>query len=501
MEACTPAGGGGKVMIVKDSIARPETARIPLGQHIIPSVVLSVLFLSAFLRDVPLNLGAIASWRRDIVDVFNVETQFWLCGAVGVYLLFFIAANWRAFAPRDISGIRSALSEGHTRVWLANLLLLPILVCVGTRYVRQYKEAGGGTDALVFLICVLLNQWLIWVLGGRRDNDIAGRARSSFVTLFTVFACACAFLTPLVPDPNSVFHGQYRYHEQVRWSGIWQNPNIFGLIMAVALMFSLARAWSALKKAAYVELMFWSIPAAIAGASIVKSYSRGAWAATVCGIAFFVWNSLDQKLPDLRDETISPQPVRFRKLLVWASLGFVIGFVLVCVLKFAANAQVSFAQRIFSIFSNRDFSSQNRLASFQDGINMLLDHLWIGYGWDNIIAIHSALYLQSGLSTGEAIKLNDFLMLALRLGLPLFAVFLFYLRVWLLRGDKDRALRSICDADILLCRTATLMLAISFMFTDGLFRLVSGGSFWLFLTLSFDFASLSSARRTNQSAG
>ena len=487
-------------MIVENPIARPAAGRTSIRDHIVPAIVLCVLFLSTFVRDIPLNGGALASWRGELIAVFNVETQFWLCGCVVAYLLFFVIANWTTYPPRRIQFHHPGHLDERNGLWIANLLLLPILVCALSRYVLQYKEAGGGTDAMVLLVCVVLNQWLVWIVAGNK-RDTVERTRKSFIGVFILLGCVCVFLTPLVPDPNTIFRGQYRYHGEVRWSGIWLNPNIFGLLMSVVLIFSIARAWNALKKAAYPEAMLWSIPAAIAVASVVKSYSRGAWVTTACGLLFLFWKSFNLRTNDVAEPDMPAQRFRPGKLLLWGAVGFVIGFVLICGLKVAADGQISFAQRILSVFSNRDFSSQNRLASYQDGINMLLDHPWAGYGWDNIIAIHTALYLQSGLSTGDAIKLNDFLMFALRFGVPIFALFLFYLWFWLASGDKAREHTQTDNSDILLCRTATLMLAIGFMFTDGLFRLATGGAFWLFLTLSFDFAALPPARKSNQSAG
>lgn len=496
MEGSAATGGIGRIMIVETSIPNSTRARISVRHYIGPSIILCVLFLSAFVRDVPLEGAGLTSWRRDFVDAFNVETQFWLSGAVVAYLLFFAVANWKRFPPRTIGLLKNGTIEERDAMWFANLLLLPILVCALYRYISQYKEAGSGTDALVLLVCIVLNQWLIWVVAGRKQY-VAERTRKAFINLFILLGCACVFLTPLLPDPNAIFHGQYRYHDRVRWSGIWQNPNIFGLLMAVVLLFCIARAWSAMKRAVYAHSMIWSAPAAIAFLSVVKSYSRGAWVTTGCGLLFLFWNSFRAAS---NHPAATAQKMKLKTILVWSTVGFVIGFVFICGLKIAADAQVSFVQRVLSVFSNRDFSSQNRLASYQDGINMLLDQPWSGYGWDNIISIHTALYLQSGLSTGDAIKLNDFLMFSLRFGVPIFAVFTLYLWIWLSAGTKNST-QSRSNSDILLCRMATLMLAIGFMFTDGLFRLATGGSFWLFLTLSFNFAALSASRNSSHSAG
>lgn len=487
MEGGAAAWGFGDVMIVANSLAPTATRRLRLGQYVGPTVVLCVLLFSAFVRDIPLHGSGGALWRDEFVTMFDVQRQSWLCGYVLGYLLLFVIANWSSFPPRRVEFSQFKNFGPLNSLWLANLLLIAMVGCFLIRYILQYTEAASGTDTLVFLVCAMLNQWLIWLIAGRR-RDIVDETRKNFMTLFVVFGCVSLLMAMVNPQSNTIFHAQFRYHGSVRWSGIWKNPNIFGLLMSVALIFSIGRIWEAVKKQAFRSSVVWAILAIMTAASVIKSYSRGAWVAAVFGLVFFAWNSLDSKAMREANPVTPSQPLRLKTLVVWGLRGFAVGFILVCVIKIAAGAQVPLVQRSLSAFNERDFSSQNRLASYQDGINMLLDHSWLGYSWDDVIAIHNALYLQSGLSTGEALKLNDFLMFALRFGVPIFAMFLLYLWVWLSAGKNEVRTTQCTDGDILLCRTATLMLAIGFLFTDGLFHLAPGGAFWLFLTLSFDFA-------------
>ena len=204
-----------------------------------------------------------------------------------------------------------------------------------------------------------------------------------------------------------------------------------------------------------------------------------------------IWNGFGRLSTEKDNQAFARRPCLKKTALLCAMTGMIIGASLGFGFKRLAHSKIPIVQRTESAFGKRDFSSQNRIASYQDGINMLMDHPIAGYGWDDVVAIHTALYLQPGLTDGSPLKLNDSLMLALRLGLPMFIVFLLFIWVWLSAesGNKEITLQK-GRHDILLCRMATMMFAVGFLFNDGIFRLTLGGLFWLFLTLSFDFGAI-----------
>lgn len=95
--------------------------------------------------------------------------------------------------------------------------------------------------------------------------------------------------------------------------------------------------------------------------------------------------------------------------------------------------------------------------------------------------------------------LNDFLRLTIQFGLPTIAILVASVWIWLssrmdtgnespassARLPHGTAAQSSRE-DIILCRMATIMLAVGFIFTSGICRLAEGGAFWLFLTLSME---------------
>ena len=138
----------------------------------------------------------------------------------------------------------------------------------------------------------------------------------------------------------SVWHTEavhtFEYHGQTRWSGPWDNPNLFGLLMgtgaALAAGFGLQR-WKmedgrfnncssrrkealtaekpALSKAylslltsaatrngiikhalsQYVPAVFCLVAFGFMARGLFHSYSRGAWLATACGMGYLFFNS------------------------------------------------------------------------------------------------------------------------------------------------------------------------------------------------------------------
>jgi O-antigen ligase len=195
-----------------------------------------------------------------------------------------------------------------------------------------------------------------------------------------------------------------------------------------------------------------------------------------------------------------------------------LGFLLAGVLKRAAELEIPAVQRVLSPFKDYDFSSRNRLAAFQDGLEMLFDRPVQGYGWRNIMGLHDSLYLRPELAEGSALRLNDFLIIGIRLGIPsVFALF-FFGAFWLNIGasklretglpaaNKQSPADSFASIflkaerqDLLLCRAAVLTFAIGLLFNDGLLRLAIGGPLWLFLTFSVDLQEISERRTTDKS--
>ncbi len=455
--------------------------------NILPAAIaLGVLFLPPFFHDVPLPEGQLLVWRDSVSGSFNASSQFLWWWILMVYILFFSLWNLRTFRPRELVFSKIRKPEPRDAAWITSLLLLGFASIISIRYWLDYEQIARTTDSLVLLFGVLLHQGLMWLVA-RRTAPQADRLRNCLMNGFVLSSFLCLLLTPLKPGREILYHGQ------LRWSGIYSSSNEFGLLMAVTFMLVVARAWSYARTRRLGLTVFYILPFAASALCVMRSYSRGAWTSLLAGFLFLGWNRLRRIYLEVSNPVPSPVAVNSqwaRKVMVWGVAGILIGFCLSCGVKKALKSNLAGMQRIFSPFNEADFSSRNRIASYQDGINMLMDKPLTGYGGRNIVAVHDDLYLQSGLSDGEAIVLNDFLMLALRFGIPTIA--LFSLFIWISLSMRSSGWRRYesdgneWNNNIMWCRMATLMLAVGFVFSGGIFRLAPGGAFWLFLMLSME---------------
>ena len=212
------------------------------SQFVTSTVLLCILFLPAFLRDMPLTEGFLSDCRQEATATFDVSSQYIWCGILAAYSCILAILNWKRFPPRRLR-LSELLRPGERdAIWISNLLVFGVLICALVRYWLQYEQAGRETDALVLLFCVLLHQWLIWMMR-EYNKEAADQFRSRCVSTFVLFGCLCLLMSPLNPrDPTFLIDGQFLYHGQIRWSAIWQSPNTFGLLMAVIFMLSIGRA-------------------------------------------------------------------------------------------------------------------------------------------------------------------------------------------------------------------------------------------------------------------
>jgi hypothetical protein len=450
---------------------------------LILSFVLGVLFFSAILRDIKSPAGTFSSWQNAFLSTFRVSDQFYWLGVLLAYTAFFAVINLLTYWPSRLRSLEFWNPKPRDAIWISTLLLSCMTAMIAARYFLNYGNAADSTDTLVLLIGILIQQGLLRLLPSERIQAAIGQRRF-LIDAYVLIGCLCLLLTPLNPRQGFFYHGQ------PRWSGIYSNPNEFGMIMAVIIVLAAGRVWKYARSARLGRASVYVLPMIFSGVCVIKSYSREAWVSVSAGLLFLAWSKMRHKLKEAGNFTASANSgSRWeRKAMLWGGAGLLMGICLTGAIKTVSQSRLALVQRAFSAFSQVDFSSRNRLASYQDGIDMLLDKPLAGFGWQDLVAIHDHLYLQPGLSDGTALKLNDFLMFALRFGIPTLAVFILFIRFWFLA--PARALPKRWNDDMALSQAAVLMLAIGFVFSDGLCRLAPGASFWLFLTLAMDFEAI-----------
>ena len=247
-------------------------------------------------------------------------TQWMVFACLAVYFVTFMVIGRRQAERFGAHGVtRPTWGLNNSDFWLVGGLLI-----VTFAYAFNYPVASKSTEALTLLAGVTLGKaarvWAGWGEVGRGTpcalgladdlrlpNGVQGTARPTLILCALVFLLAASALW----RPETTM--QYQYRGQGRWSGPWDNPNIFGMLMGVGVVLAIGQTVLSLRsnvqslksgcepstfnlqpsttEAAYLlRLLFLITAACVCGLGLVKSYSRGAWLGTAVGLAFLLWS-------------------------------------------------------------------------------------------------------------------------------------------------------------------------------------------------------------------
>lgn len=220
------------------------------------------------------------------------------------------------------------------------------------------------------------------------------------------------------------------------------------------------------------------------GFGLLRSYSRGAWFAVLCGMGYLVYyqifGSKSKKLGILYNLVASR--LSHNLLLLFTALLSVI------VLLFWHFRQTDLlpACRVFSTVNTTDFSWRNRIATWEGALQIIAEHPWLGTGWNQLEPLYEHYYLPPKLDESAAIEMNDYLMLGATLGIP--ALFCFGMYLWLSLGRnivvRSQKLRSATLHWLqITCHAGAIVLLVGFWFDGGLFKLPTASTFWILLEL------------------
>jgi O-antigen ligase len=280
----------------------------------------------------------------------------------------------------------------------------------------------------------------------------------------------------------------YEYRGQPRWFGVWDNPNIFGLLMATGVVLALGTAATSLNllsgiNGKWICALLCFLAAIHMGRGLLHSYSRGAWVGTVCGLAYLAvygFGGFDLHQVTVRQAWIS----RFKK----CRLPFSVVLLSMLILAFWHFRGTDWhpAQRAFSSVNAADFSWRNRIAAWEGALQITAEHPLLGTAWGQPEPLYEHYYLPPKLTERGAFELNDYLMLGATLGIP--ALFCFSMYIWLsLKGKAEsrKQKAEIQEAGWLrtVCHASAIVLLIGFWFDGGLFKLPTGATFWILLEL------------------
>jgi len=243
------------------------------------------------------------------------------------------------------------------------------------------------------------------------------------------------------------------YHGS-RWMGLWNNPNIYGMLMgagvvlAIGLFAGRQKAECGMQK--LLTVVFF-MAAGMMAVGLFFSYSRGAWVATVVGLFY-----------------LAKAHGKFK----WrfALLGIL---VVAAVVWFFWSATPDTSPWYVKRLDLGRPSAQHRVAAWKAGFEIMRDDPF-GVGWNKAVETFDKHYSPPE-GGAVAIITNDYLILGTELGLP--ALFCFIAYIYL--KFKQKAADSLQVA----CRAGALVLLVAFWFDGGLFNLPTAVVFWILLEL------------------
>jgi hypothetical protein len=380
--------------------------------------------------------------------------------------------------------------------------LLGMVIGAASNYFSAYASTPLSSQAPTLLGCAALGKAVrFWTETGREPDGLRYRVGWILMLMTLLLMAGASFST----DPVANFH----YWSQLRWSGPWENPNIFGLLMGAGVVLGTGQIFGVRKWKMADER--WrkaegscsrSIPrgllsaaaGGLCGFGLFQSYSRGAWCATICGISYLVWRVVQKPLAKVQSRSISWLYHNWRSLSVVALSVIILGF-----WQFRFT-EWSPARRVFSIANPNDFSWRNRVTAWRGAVRMMADRPLLGFGWGKAESTYEKNYRPSHVESGAAIQMNDYFMLGISAGVPTLVCFLVYIGLSL-RGSKSPQspvhrpqslnpgsgliTEEFVNVDWLktVCRAGAIVLLVGFWFDGGLFKLATGSVFWMLLEL------------------
>ena len=309
--------------------------------------------------------GVIGSIRSEVVAVFRDSGMQWmvfLCVAANFLMLFLLQCR--------ISGLNFGRAVNPS-LWLVGLLLIGTL-----DYTFNYSTAVQPTQALILLAGAALGSGAA-VRSMWQQQGSYGRSMEHLIVILPVVL----FLIALLGYADMRQH--FEYHGYARWSGLWGNPNIFGLLMGVGMILAAGQLVQSLKPKfqsqklegrkwkteliRWLKVIFFLMITLALSVGLMKSYSRGAWLAAICGLAYLV-------------NRVFSQWLRRNAL-----------FLAIIVLSLYALAFWQFqhterehivARRALSVGNINDFSWRNRVSAWEGALQIMAEHPVLGVGWN-----------------------------------------------------------------------------------------------------------------------
>lgn len=452
----------------------------------------ALLFLT---NDCQASTGLFGSILRESrIAVRDPEIQWILALSLGCYIAILLGLEAR-------SSRTAFLQLRNRNVFLSAFVLLAVL-----RYTAAYRTASSTTASLALLGSIVFGKaGGMWVRLGAESTQGKRLAGCLFGMLI------CLVVGTLFPETD--WEQEFQYRDTRRWSGLWANPNYYGMLMGTGVvlgcgMICMVFDWlkmenktggqrakgekEAIRRQSGSKKVLWfllcSSAAMVCCIGLFKSYSRGAWIATVGGGIYLAWQVIQGS--DGRCHGISWLSRNWRVLATTVVSLAVLGF---WEFRFTEWRP---ARRVFSVANINDFSWRNRITAWEGAVRMITDRPWAGFGWSEAETVYGKKYRPTQLENGGAIQMNDYFMMGISAGVPAVMCFLIYTGLSLRNpqaavrrphsGESAGNRRNAWgDLDWLqtICRAGAMVLLVGFWFDGGLFKFATGSVFWILLEL------------------
>ncbi len=388
--------------------------------------------------------------------------------------------------------------------------LIGLLLTAIFAYFVSYAGSSRAPDAIILLAGVTIGKGTQFLLkadgrckmedGKRTIGDevtsLTSKHRNKLETSYVVSYFLIGLVVLLAFSSWWHLDVAHNFYPGTRWTGLWNNPNDYGMLMGAGVTLAIGLLAASLKSKVQSPKsaesaeenkirdsrnlplrIFLFIAAGIMAVGLFFSYSRGAWVGTAIGLLYlakahgkFKWRFI---LPGI--------------LVVAAAVGFF--------WHSTADTDQWYLKRL-------DFSrpsAQHRVSAWRGALQMMRDHP-LGVGWNNAVGIYEKNYSPPE-GGAAALTMNSYLMLGTELGLPGLICFISYVALRLrspkskvqspksqsARGDARPTTLDIghrtLDSTQVACRAGALMLLVAFWFDGGLFTLATASVFWILLEL------------------
>lgn len=467
------------------------------------AIFVSSLWIILFLESYSSNgSGCINSIRAEVNAALRDSGIQWLIVfCLGYYVAVLMAAESRG--------------PVHVRFRDLNVWLCALLVLAAMLYALHYHTASETFEMPLFLLNIVAGKCIVlWVRRADKGSGVDRRILRCLSIL--VFLLVAGTLV----RPGSGWEDEYQ--GAIRWGGVWDNPNVCGMLMGVGAILSFgilasnfacqssmvggywrtevhdrrSGRWVANSKWRGILCGFlWSVVPILCGIGLFESYSRGAWVGATVGIGYLIFQIFSAA------SVHSPQSAALNRGFLWFSRNRRAVAVIGVSLAILAFWQFRFtewrpARRMFSVANINDFSWRNRVIAWDGAIRMVAQRPWFGFGWGEAESVYEEKYRPPQLDNGAAIQMNDYFMLGISAGVPALVCFLIYVGLSLrspqFRFQSPRSAGTGTTLDFGLwtadraqaaCRAGAIVLLVGFWFDGGLFKVATGSVFWILLEL------------------